>query len=1253
MPKDTLRAVTVVLLLGVAALAMAQLQAAGPLQAAALPPASADAQEQALPSAADMQDSLHALRFEPNVGQAPPEALFVARGAQHVLVTTTGVTAFAGAWVTLRFADTPVAAVPERPMGSTASYFLGDEAAAWQPAVPQYAAVRLVGVAPGIDVLVHSQDGQLRFDHLLAAGADPQRAGFTVEGGLAPRAAEDGSLALGSGTPLVLAPPRLYQDLPTGRVPVEGSFRVEGDRVGYVVGAYDPSHPLVIDPVLRHATFLGGNGNDIGYRVAARSGAGSMRHVYIVGTRCEYFYFYADCDYSWGGVYTAPPGFTVRQHFGAVGTGMGLAHDDAFVMKLDYDYVTRTVTRDWIAYIGGANMDHGFAIAVAPNGEVWAGGKTLSTNFPVANGIQSLTDNRGYFDGNVRSDAGFHEGWIVRLSADGSQLLMGSLLGSGQNDVVRGLALDGQGNLLVVGDASNSYAYQVPFPVRNAAQLAHADGPLGSAVLYEAWDGFVAKVDVKQSPPTLVFATFLGGRYDDHARAVAADAQGNVYVAGMASDGAVFPTTPGAFRQTGTWYEAFVAKYSPTGTRLWTTLLGGSSDDEAFDMAVEAGGKAWVVGSTYSSNFPVCGTGSTAPCSAPAIDTQIGGQDAFVVAVDADGASLSYASFLGGTTAGASTWYSYDTARGVAFDPASGHVTVVGGTQATDFPTSGLQPASQSTKPSTSAWQYNGFITRIDPASATPVFSSYIGGGSESWAMGVAVDDRGVTYVAGYTGTAFQTTSPVQATTGGMNDVFLSVFGKRPPTAAFDATPQGQPKVSVPTTTTMSFLSLTPLSLERKTSAGDLPVATLAWTLTGPNGLAWQAATSTPSVPGSVLVPGSYQLCLTATDSEWRLPLADHTHTRCVELNVANRPPTVSLEAPETVATGQVATITATATDLDGEVLSYEWDFGDGNTATSSAATVTHVYAAAGAHTVTVTALDDGGKTASASATIQVRRPPTAAFTVTTPAYAGFPVFFTDASTAGSLAIQSWSWDFGDGTFEGRNPPPRLYAQEGTYDVRLTVSNAVGTSTHAVKLAVKSASPAPVDDAHVTYRDTPLRVEAPGLLANDENPHGIQLAMLVNAQPARGTLEWDPDGSFTYVPAPGFLGEDAFTYTVTGARSNGVVRIAVQEFPPPEAGFVAAVEGGAVAFTDTSRPGFKPIVAWEWDFGDGWRSYEQNPRHAYRGSAPYLVELTVTDAGGLSASAYMVLDVEAGLLLDGPAPGGVTAAAGAGTAAKA
>src|SRR5262245_33130499 len=149
------------------------------------------------------------------------------------------------------------------------------------------------------------------------------------------------------------------------------------------------------------------------------------------------------------------------------------------------------------------------------------------------------------------------------------------------------------------------------------------------------------RLEDRTVPSTLDYSTFLGGSSLDSAFAVAADAAGNTYVTGTtASEN--FPATAGAFDGSlNGIYDAFVAKFRPDGSLAWATYLGGDGDERGPGLAVDAGGNVYVTGRTDSANYPAT-AGSFDP-------TFNGGVDAFVTKLSADGATLLYSTYLGGT----------------------------------------------------------------------------------------------------------------------------------------------------------------------------------------------------------------------------------------------------------------------------------------------------------------------------------------------------------------------------------------------------------------------------------------------------------------------------------------------------------------------------------------------------------------------------------------------------------------------------
>ncbi len=596
-----------------------------------------------------------------------------------------------------------------------ATYLIGADPSRWQVDVPTYARVSYHDVYPGVDLVYYGTVGRLEYDWRLAAGADPGRITLAVDGARRVSLDAAGNLVLGTALgPIVQQAPAAYQEDGGQRVPVDVRYTLTGtNRAGFAVGAYDTRKPLVIDPVLTYSTYLGGGGTDYGNGIAV-DGAGA---AYVVG----------DTDST---TFPTTPGVVQTGQGGsACGTG---PCTDAFVSKISAD--GRSLL--YSTYLGGSGNDGGTGIAVDGLGDAYLTGYTDSTTFPLVSPFQ--TTAAGSF--------------VAKLGPRGNALLYSSYLGSSNGaTTAEAIALDAAGSAYVTG-----YTAGTNFPTVNALQAANA-----STVGLQ--DAFVSKVSASGS--ALVYSTYLGGSNNDIGRAITVDGAGAAYVAGD-SYSTDFPTTSGAVQRTfgGGQYDAFVAKLTPAGTALaYSTYLGGSDNESGNGLALDGAGAAYVVGDTGSTNFPTTagalqGRLKGAGCGAPLCT------NAYATKLNPSGSALVYSTYLGGT-GGAGNG---DSASAVAVDSA-GDAYLVGTTSSPDFPTA---DAVQS--------RYGGgnsdaFVTELNVSGTAPVYSTYLGGSSDDFGDGIAIDAAGSAYVTGYTYGGFPTSNAVQpGFGGGSQDAFVT-----------------------------------------------------------------------------------------------------------------------------------------------------------------------------------------------------------------------------------------------------------------------------------------------------------------------------------------------------------------------------------------------------------------------------------------------------------------------------------------------
>ena len=230
---------------------------------------------------------------------------------------------------------------------------------------------------------------------------------------------------------------------------------------------------------------------------------------------------------------------------------------------------------------------------------------------------------------------------------------------------------------------------------------------------------------INASGSALVYSTYLGGSYNDAALGIAVDAAGNAYVTGR-TESADFLTANAIQPTNHGGADDFVTKINANGALVYSTYLGGSGDDFGNGIAVDSVANAYVVGITTSADFP----------TANALQgTYAGDEDTFVTKINAGGSAFVYSTYLGGSD--------YDWGEGVAVD-SLGNACVTGGTQSSDFPiVNAIQP--------TKHLGLDAFVTKIFPDGSALVYSTYLGGNYVDEAYGIAVDAAGNTYITGAT----------------------------------------------------------------------------------------------------------------------------------------------------------------------------------------------------------------------------------------------------------------------------------------------------------------------------------------------------------------------------------------------------------------------------------------------------------------------------------------------------------------------
>ena len=592
-----------------------------------------------------------------------------------------------------------VAGTDELP-GKT-NYFIGNDPSQWRKNVPTYSKVKYQGVYPGVDLVYYgTQGGELEYDFVVSPGADPNAItlGIDAEGKNPLRINSQGNLVvtLQSGN-VQFHKPVVYQTrsdrspLVDDRQSIEGRYTLDAqNHVRFECGPYDRSRPLVIDPVLSYATYVGGNASDIGYGIAVDS---NTFDAYITGVTSSTNF-----------PLTTTPGVSPYQNTNKGGNG------DAFVTQIDG---TGTHIK-YSTFVGGSGYDIATAIALSA-GNAYVTGYTTSTDFPTiapASGTATIPFQQIY-GGNT-------DAFVFQLSTLGTDLVYSSYLGGSGADFGQGIAVDSSGNAYVTGTTQST-----GFPVVNAYQSINNGGE----------DAFVTKVNF--SGEQLLYSTYLGGSQADVAQSITLDKSNNVYITGytFSSD---FPMASPIQATIGGGADAFVTELNSSGSALtFSTFLGGTGDDRSYGIALDGSQNIYVTGATSSANFP-----TTSGIFQPSLR---GLSNAFVSAISHGGSTLLYSTFLGGSGT--------DQANSIAVTSA-GAAFVTGFTNSSDFPTArpvqAILGLSNNGLCGSSACQ-DAFVTQFNTTGSALTYSTYLGGNGPDYGQGIAVDTSGNPYITGST----------------------------------------------------------------------------------------------------------------------------------------------------------------------------------------------------------------------------------------------------------------------------------------------------------------------------------------------------------------------------------------------------------------------------------------------------------------------------------------------------------------------
>jgi photosystem II stability/assembly factor-like uncharacterized protein len=697
------------------------------------------------------------------------------------------------------------------------NYFTGNDPEKWRRNISTYRKVYFKDTYPGIDVVYYGNQRELEYDFVVAAGADPKLIRFSVEGADRIRLEKSGNLVLTlSHGEMRLNKPVIYQLTENGsRREVKGAYVITGNEVKFKVERFDSRKRLIIDPVLSYSTLLGSGGNDNTFGIAVDS----QGSAYVTGT-------------------TDSVSFpTTAGAFKAVTNRGG-----AFVTKLNptgsslvySTYLTGDgITNGFGVAVDSAGNAHVTGGTSAPDFPIVNGLKTTSNFFKTTDAAANWNNQNSGLVGIVNEIAVARNApntiyatttnGVFRSTNAGANWAKTPSAGLTSFNSANALAVDptnssivylGHFGLSKTIDGGNNWTTINTPPLNSTSVFSIVFDPTAPSTLYVGTGNGVFKstdsgstwiaqnnfgvpgtpnvqtLAIHPTAPLTVYAGTSGSGLFKSTNG------GSVWTAmnnGMGGGNPIFvsaividPANPATvYTGHGSFSQGGINKSTNGGTS-WAPLTNGVPDAGVIAMAATSSGiyaamnSGGIIKTTNGgSNWASANAGLwslavrslvTHPTDAAILYAGTlgsGSSDAFVTKLNASGSGLLFSTLLGGSNE--------EIGNGIAVD-GNGRISVAGQTSSANFP---VANAVQSTV-NLNGNCATGFVTKLNPAIPSYVFSTYLGGGQCDLANSVTMDGSGNVYVTGRTGsTDFPTANALQPALGGPQfsfDAFVTKF---------------------------------------------------------------------------------------------------------------------------------------------------------------------------------------------------------------------------------------------------------------------------------------------------------------------------------------------------------------------------------------------------------------------------------------------------------------------------------------------
>ncbi|MEO1449760.1 MAG: hypothetical protein AAFV07_09520, partial [Bacteroidota bacterium] len=541
------------------------------------------------------------------------------------------------------------------------NYFIGQDSSKWVSSVSRFAEFWYEDLYPQIDVRYYgTQDQQLKYDVIVRPEGDPDHFRFKIEGIEMLQLLSNGDLEIQTAWgPVREAAPYAYQMIEGKEIPIPVQYAIHpGLQIGFkVTGSYNAKYPLIIDPItINWSSFMHTTTSDDYVMAIDRDNDGN---VYMAG-------------------YTKTLTFptTVGVYQNVYGGNI-----DAYVAKLDPG-ATNLI---YASYLGGAEWELAYGMDVDTAGHPFLTGFCKSADFATTAGSVQPT----YGGGLV-------EGFLTRFSPDGTSLIYSTFVGGADRDYMYDVRVRDNGEAYVTG-----FTYSGDFPT---LPIAYETDLTGSG------DAIIARYSSDGS--TLLASSYFGGSSYDIANSISFNSNGDILICGNTGSNDI-PVTADAIQSSAnfisglTQEDGFVVRMDSNASILhYATYMGGTMGDGFYGLDIGTDDAIYLAGVSYSTDFP-----TTAAAFQGAGHSLLGNGDVTVVKLSNGGATLNYATYIGGG----------DIEYSKAIRVNSNHEAfVLGATRSTDLPVTSGSPAHVA--------QYDAFLAVLEPDGSSLKQARFFGG---------------------------------------------------------------------------------------------------------------------------------------------------------------------------------------------------------------------------------------------------------------------------------------------------------------------------------------------------------------------------------------------------------------------------------------------------------------------------------------------------------------------------------------------